>query len=63
MTLNGGPIQHNKTRTGNEMQTSLLKEVKLFRDDIIASTQNLKNNNTNELIYKTEIDSHTWKIN
>ena len=51
MTLNGGPIQHNKTRTGNEMQTSLLKEVKLFRDDIIASTQNLKesrkNNRTN----------------
>ena len=51
MTLNGGPIQYNKTWTGNEMQTSLLKEVKLFRDDIIASTQNLKesrkNNRTN----------------
>ena len=24
---------------------------------------NLKKNDTNELIYKTEIDSHTWKTN
>ena len=48
------------------LEIIILSEVKAIHRQTshgIASTQNLKNNNMNEIIDKMEIDSHTWKIN
>ena len=63
MILLHKPVSLTGSKSKNVIESHLRLVIASEEDNHIAYTWNLKKKNTNELIYKTEIDPQTQKTN